>query len=123
MMIVENSRLLSPAQMAEAQAMTKIAMHGSDEDLRRYRYRIAGALKPQPVAVRVKPLEWRHDDLEFCVTDFVDVSVYIQKYAEKSSPFCLYVPNCADMHFDTLDDAKAAAEAENVARVMAWISL
>ena len=95
----------------------RVSTHDQNPDMQ------IAALKPQPVAVRVKPLEWRHDDLEFWVTDFVDVSVYIQKYAEKSSPFCLYVPNCADMHFDTLDDAKAAAEAENVARVMAWISL
>jgi len=79
--------------------------------------------KEQLARALIKPLVWDRRDDHHWAADAIHRTVYITEYAGMSEPFQLNMRGYGSPMFATLDDAKAAAEADYLARMSAALNL
>jgi hypothetical protein len=88
-----------------------------------YRAMIAASPQPEAYGVRVKPLEWREEAKHWLRASSVLGAYSITEYSGmRSEGFKLEYGGGLTSYFNNLDEAKAAAQADYSARILAALS-
>ena len=78
---------------------------------------------PEQLAGLVRPLVWRDREYRLWASETVCGMLYIREYSGARLPFVLDVPWLIETNHPTLEAAKAAAQADYAARIIAALNL